>query len=194
MCCSGCACRNFLAQRAVHGWFCLPGYFWWPPFLRRCNKVRPVKQGLGWQRHLRLLPGDAAGEHRYALAAAPQSATDSTAQNSPASALPHKAVLQRRPKRGTGATVAPAATAQPRLRAPAKQTGGATACPGSTGPVVDEDVPPQNDSMQYIGNLNTHKFHRPSCSTLPKESNRIYFDTREEAIADGYIPCKRCNP
>ena len=92
------------------------------------------------------------------------------------------------------ATVAPVATTQPTPVPQQSKPAAQQPAPAAQAPVVDEDVPPQNDSMQYIGNLNTHKFHRPSCSTLPKESNRIYFDTREEAIAAGYIPCKKCNP
>ena len=47
---------------------------------------------------------------------------------------------------------------------------------------------------QYIGNKNTKKFHRPSCSTLPKEENRVYFSERNEAVSGGYVPCKKCNP
>ena len=47
---------------------------------------------------------------------------------------------------------------------------------------------------KYIGNKNSKKFHLPSCSVLPAESNRVYFKTREEAIKAGYIPCKVCNP
>jgi len=130
-----------------------------------------------------------------ALAAAPQSATDSTAQNSPASApAPQSSSTAAAQSEAPAATVAPAATAQPTPAPQQSKPAAQQPAPAAQAPVVDEDVPPQNDSMQYIGNLNTHKFHRPSCSTLPKESNRIYFDTREEAIADGYIPCKRCNP
>ena len=48
--------------------------------------------------------------------------------------------------------------------------------------------------MTYIGNLNSHKFHYQSCSTLPKESNRIYFNSRAEAVDAGYTPCGRCKP
>ncbi len=48
--------------------------------------------------------------------------------------------------------------------------------------------------MTYIGNRNTHKFHYQSCSTLPKESNRVYFDSREAAVNSGYSPCGRCHP
>ena len=49
-------------------------------------------------------------------------------------------------------------------------------------------------SGQYIGNKNTKKFHRTSCHTLPKESNRVYFRSREKAVSSGYVPCKNCNP
>lgn len=46
----------------------------------------------------------------------------------------------------------------------------------------------------YIGNKNSKKFHLPTCSTLPAEHNRVYFDSRDEAINAGMVPCKRCNP
>ena len=46
----------------------------------------------------------------------------------------------------------------------------------------------------YIGNLNSHVFHRADCSSLPSEANRIYFTSREEAERVGYSPCGRCDP
>jgi len=46
----------------------------------------------------------------------------------------------------------------------------------------------------YIGNLNSRIFHETDCSSLPGESNRIYFTTRQEAIDAGYTPCGRCDP
>ncbi|MDO5518890.1 MAG: MBL fold metallo-hydrolase [bacterium] len=49
-------------------------------------------------------------------------------------------------------------------------------------------------SGSYIGNTNTKKFHNADCSSLPKKENQIMFSSREEAIAAGYEPCKRCNP
>lgn len=52
----------------------------------------------------------------------------------------------------------------------------------------------QDTSGTYIGNINSLKFHRTSCSSLPKESNRVYFDSRSAAVDAGYVPCKRCNP
>lgn len=51
-----------------------------------------------------------------------------------------------------------------------------------------------DSSGTYIGNINSLKFHRTSCSSLPKESNRVYFDSRSAAVNAGYVPCQRCNP
>jgi len=49
-------------------------------------------------------------------------------------------------------------------------------------------------STIYIGNKNSGKLHLPSCQTLPAERNRIYFETRQEAIDAGFVPCKNCSP
>lgn len=49
----------------------------------------------------------------------------------------------------------------------------------------------------YIMNMNTKKFHLPSCSSVEdiKSENRAEFHgTREELLEAGYEPCKRCNP
>ena len=46
----------------------------------------------------------------------------------------------------------------------------------------------------YIANINTRKFHKPDCSSLPNEENRLYFATRETVVDEGYTPCGRCNP
>lgn len=46
----------------------------------------------------------------------------------------------------------------------------------------------------YIGNKNSKIFHLPTCSSLPKESNRVYFSSREQAINEKYNPCSRCDP
>lgn len=49
----------------------------------------------------------------------------------------------------------------------------------------------------YILNTNTHKFHYPSCSSVDQmnESNKQeYTGSRDSVIAQGYEPCKRCNP
>ena len=48
----------------------------------------------------------------------------------------------------------------------------------------------------YIGNKNSMRFHLPTCRavTQMKESNKIEFFSREEAIERNYIPCGECNP
>lgn len=58
-----------------------------------------------------------------------------------------------------------------------------------TNPTVDQDT-----AGAYIGNIHSKVFHRTTCSGLPLEKNRIYFDNRADAIAEGYTPCGRCDP
>ncbi len=62
---------------------------------------------------------------------------------------------------------------------------------------VEDETESEEKEVTYILNSNTGKFHYPSCSSVKdmKEKNKVYFyGTREEAIAKGYVPCKRCNP
>lgn len=47
---------------------------------------------------------------------------------------------------------------------------------------------------QFIGNKNSKKFHLPICSGLPAEKNRVIFNSRTEAVNNGYSPCGKCNP
>ena len=51
-------------------------------------------------------------------------------------------------------------------------------------------------AFNYIGNRNTHRFHYPNCSSVSEmnPSNQVVINSREEAIAEGYVPCKRCKP
>ena len=48
--------------------------------------------------------------------------------------------------------------------------------------------------LVYIGNKNSSIFHKPSCSSLPAEHNRVMFNSREEAINAGHRTCGRCKP
>lgn len=52
------------------------------------------------------------------------------------------------------------------------------------------------DSSKYIGNSNSHKFHKENCKAVKKmsENNKVYFNSRDDAINDGYVACKMCNP
>lgn len=58
-------------------------------------------------------------------------------------------------------------------------------------PPIEE---PEDIPSSYIGNKNSKVLHLPSCSSLPKESNRVYFADRSDAISSGFTPCKRCKP
>jgi len=59
-----------------------------------------------------------------------------------------------------------------------------------------EPPPPEPGGAAYIGNANTKKFHYAWCDSVGdmNPENQVPFATREEAIAAGYVPCKRCNP
>ncbi|MGM9960725.1 MAG: DNA/RNA non-specific endonuclease [Allobaculum sp.] len=52
-------------------------------------------------------------------------------------------------------------------------------------------------AQDYVLNTNSHKFHRPDCESVDDMSAKNRQDvhqSREELIAAGYTPCKRCNP
>ena len=53
-----------------------------------------------------------------------------------------------------------------------------------------------NVTASYIGNKNTKKFHKSSCSSVKSmnESNKVGFNSRSAAVSAGYTPCKNCNP
>jgi len=59
---------------------------------------------------------------------------------------------------------------------------------------VEPTPEPEKD---WVLNLNTGKFHKPSCSSVKdiKESNRrdVHM-TREAVIAQGFEPCGKCHP
>lgn len=48
--------------------------------------------------------------------------------------------------------------------------------------------------LTYILNTKTKKFHKTSCGYLPTANRKDTSDSRESIIAQGYEPCKRCNP
>ena len=59
---------------------------------------------------------------------------------------------------------------------------------------VSNPVPVGTD---YILNINTHKFHYPSCSSVKQMSEKnkqAYNGNRADVIAMGYDPCGRCHP
>lgn len=62
---------------------------------------------------------------------------------------------------------------------------------------IEEPQQPDTISETYILNTNSHKFHRPDCSSASQisDANREeYTGTREELIEQGYTPCGYCKP
>jgi len=48
----------------------------------------------------------------------------------------------------------------------------------------------------YVGNARTHKLHYADCRYVGEmnDNNKVYFEDRDEAINEGYVPCKVCRP
>ena len=61
----------------------------------------------------------------------------------------------------------------------------------------EPDNSTQSEAVTYIANTSSKKFHKPECSSVSKMSDKNKLEitaTREQMIADGYIPCAVCNP
>ena len=53
------------------------------------------------------------------------------------------------------------------------------------------------EGTTYVLNMNTHKFHYPSCSSvsdMAPHNTQFFSGTRDEALAQGFSPCGRCHP
>lgn len=67
--------------------------------------------------------------------------------------------------------------------------------PSSIDPTLAPSAPAQAQGA-YEASSRSDKFHLPSCSSASRisEDNRVWFQTRDEAIAAGYSPCGKCDP
>lgn len=63
-------------------------------------------------------------------------------------------------------------------------------------PKDDVGVDTETNSISYCGNKNSKIFHKSSCASVKKtkESNKIFFTSKEEYLNNGYKPCQSCNP
>lgn len=63
-------------------------------------------------------------------------------------------------------------------------------------PVINYEPKPTYQEQEYIGNARTKKFHYPWCASVGQmnESNKVWLNSRDEAILWGYVPCQRCYP
>lgn len=61
---------------------------------------------------------------------------------------------------------------------------------------IDSPAEEVVDSVEYIGNSSTKKFHRINCSEVKRinQSNKVNLSSRDSATSSGYIACKKCNP
>ena len=68
--------------------------------------------------------------------------------------------------------------------------------PAAGGSSSSSDPDPSSSGTSYIGNRNTMKFHRAECASVDQmnPANKVPIDTRKQAIAAGYVPCKNCQP
>lgn len=65
-----------------------------------------------------------------------------------------------------------------------------------------DDIPESKSNSNvsgetYIINKNTHKFHKPDCSSvsdIKPQNRKEYTGNREDLMNQGYDPCSRCNP
>lgn len=62
------------------------------------------------------------------------------------------------------------------------------------GKKADKSYTEEPEEANYIGNINSKKYHSPECRSLPEEQNRVYFMTTEAAEKAGYTPCGNCRP
>lgn len=71
--------------------------------------------------------------------------------------------------------------------APVENTDDSSSFVGDTG---------NSSQSSYVGNINSKKFHTSDCGSVKnmKDSNKVFFDSRDEAINEGYEGCKNCNP
>src|SRR5688572_26625290 len=62
-------------------------------------------------------------------------------------------------------------------------------------PSTPADVGP-SVPLKYIGNCESHKFHRPSCpfARIMALNKRVPFCYRSQAVACGHAPCRYCLP
>ena len=100
-------------------------------------------------------------------------------------------------------TTKPAAPQPPTTKPVA--TNPAVTQPPTTKPVVTQapttkpptnTQTPQQNKRTYVLNTNTKKFHDPGCpsvNTMSEKNKLFYTGSRNEVIAMGYDPCKRCN-
>lgn len=63
-----------------------------------------------------------------------------------------------------------------------------------TAEIPEQEAKQDTDSFTYVLNVETKKFHLSSCSSLPSANRSDSSLRRDEILAVGYEPCRKCNP
>ncbi|MBP9093212.1 hypothetical protein KBI23_19480 [bacterium] len=60
--------------------------------------------------------------------------------------------------------------------------------------LANETYGSNSATYKYEGNLNSRKFHQPNCpySLVMARFRKIKFNTKKQALAQGYKPCRFC--
>ncbi|MCK5164600.1 MAG: hypothetical protein KAQ72_12830 [Desulfobacula sp.] len=53
---------------------------------------------------------------------------------------------------------------------------------------------PNDDTPNFVGNTGSLVFHSPDCKFAKSKLCTIVFNNKEQAVQEGYKPCKICNP
>lgn len=63
-------------------------------------------------------------------------------------------------------------------------------------PQEEVSVSTENNTISYCGNKNSKVFHNSNCTSVKnmKESNKVYFSSKQKFTENGYSPCQKCNP
>jgi hypothetical protein len=63
-------------------------------------------------------------------------------------------------------------------------------------PLPDDSQNQPASEKMYVGSIKSNKYHLPDCKWAKEisPSNQIWFSSRAEAEAKGYVPCKVCKP
>jgi len=111
------------------------------------------------------------------------------AQDQPPAPPKEAAQLEQKPLAPEGGTAAQPEAAGAKAEKAAPQVSAPAEAPATTQAEAPSTAP-------FIGNKGSKKVHRASCQWGAKMSpgKRVYFNTYEEAVKAGYIPCKTCKP
>ena len=65
---------------------------------------------------------------------------------------------------------------------------------GIQGDPLDKNTQKSGTGASLVGSKNGTKYHYPWCAGAQKitEANRVYFTSKEEAVARGYTPASNC--